>query len=278
MRARRLRTGPRTSRPLNELYAGGTPAHLESTMTEVHPLDREDDNDHSLPSLSPSAPENAVKQKLKRMVWVAAVIGALVVISSVAMNGVTYATQAYWMAYVVNRILMFLLLATFAGILAVYQRANIRKLIENLRDGGSSTLQNATQLSWASRFVSPISILIAVNVVLLALTWALVMFSTTTGPSTGQLVLSTLSILLPGLLTCMIVWHRGFLRAYAIGALTTHFCSTVFFAATWSSFQRGGGGFGSDSFYLGWYWTLVLLGGLIPAIYVFILQKSRSKE
>ncbi len=247
-------------------------------MTEVHPLDREDDFDHSPASLSPSTPENAVKQKLRRMVWVAGVIGALVVISSVAMNGVTYATQAYWTAYVVNRILMFLLLATFAGILAVYQRENIRSLIERMKSSPTPKLQVATGQSWASHLVSPMAILILANVIVLALIWGLVMFSTTTGPSTGQFALTMLSILLPGLLTCMIVWHRGFLRAYAIGALTTYFCATVFFAATWTSFQRGGRGFGSDSYYLGWYWTLVFLGGLVPAVYVFILQKTRSRE
>lgn len=247
-------------------------------MTEVHPLDREDDNDHSPPSLSSSAPENAVKQKLRRMVWVAAVIGALVVISSVAMNGVTYATQAYWVAYVVNRILMFSLLATFAGILAVYQRANIRNLIERMRNGRSMKLQVATGQSWARYIVSPMVILILANLILLALIWGLVLVSTTSGPSTGQFVLTMLGILLPGLLTCMIVWHRGFLRAYAIGALTSYFCATVFFAATWTSFQRGGRGFGSDSHYLGWYWTLVFLGGIVPAIYVFILQKTRSSD
>ncbi len=247
-------------------------------MTEVHPLDREDDNDHSPPSLSPSGPENAVKQKLRQMVWVAALIGALVVISSVAMNGVTYSSPAYWVAYAVNRTLMFLLLATFAGILAVYQRSNIRNLIELMRNGTLSKDPGSSRKSWPGVLASPVSILIVVNLILLVLTWGLVMFSTTTGPSIGQFVLTMSSIVLPGLLTCMIVWHRGFLRAYAIGALTTHFCSTVFFAQSWAIFSGGGRSFGNDSYYLGWYWSFVFLGGLVPAVYVFILQKARSTE
>ncbi len=150
-------------------------------MTEIHPLDQDDDFDHSPANLSPSTPENAVKQKLRRMVWVAAVIGALVVISSVAMNGVTYATQAYWMAYVANRILMFLLLATFAGILAVYQRANIRSLIERMKSGPTPKLQAATGQSGASHIISPMAFLILANLILLALIWGLVMFSTSDG-------------------------------------------------------------------------------------------------
>lgn len=247
-------------------------------MTEVHPLDREDDNDHSTQRSNPSTAEDAVKQKLRRMVWIAGVIGALVVISSVAMNGVTYATQAYWMAYVVNRILMFLLLATFAGMLAVYQRANIKKLIELMRNGTLPTEPGASRKPWPRVLASPVSILILVNLILLVLTWSLVMFSTTTGPSMGQFVLTMLSILLPGLLTCMIVWHRGFMRAYAIGALTTHFCSTIFFAQSWAIFNGGGLSFRNDGYYLGWYWSFVFLGGLVPAIYVYILQKARSSE
>jgi hypothetical protein len=264
-----------------------------------HPLDRNDDDDDDFQFDSSSqANRDAPQRQLMRWSTLAiACFGVMVVISSAAVNNFAYGSTGYWIAYVASRIVTFLLLLGFIGLLAAYQFGNLRKVYarmtdrSRLPDANSATNVNSsesfssTNLSaGAKASLKPLLVLVIFNLGILALAWtfAFLMSLSRSGFVGPNMVLSGVVSLVPALLITMIVFNRGFVRAYAIGALSTYILNGAGFLGIFMSMSSGASNLGrfppGNFWYLGLQWTFVVLGGLSAAVYVWLLEAARHRR
>lgn len=282
-------------------------------MSDIHPLDRDDDDPISGSSSSPTA---NTASPLRPVVIGTVIIGSLVMITSIWMNNVGYGSFSYQTAFVVNRILMVLLLGTFLGMLIYFQRKNLAKILERLQSTPTppNLIQaeslEATGNAFESNITStanspvipnqgpsvmnstratlyPMFVLVGANLLLLVVIWCISMLLAGLPMPWMTMLFSSTLTLLPGLLICMIIWNRGMMRAYAVGLLTTHVTSGLGFLAMLGPMgmrygnnyygYNSGGGF-DFSWTLAAHWTLVVFGGIVPACYVAILTYYRSKQ
>lgn len=281
-------------------------------MSDIHPLDRDDDDPKSG---SPSSPSAKTGSPLRPFVIGAVIVGSLVMLTSIWMNNVGYDSGSYRAAFVINRVLMVLLLGAFLGMLIYFQRKNLKKLFDRLQSTPTppnlfrATAMETTESPIASSEFStakahvisnqssstmtprpaslfPMVVLIGANVLLLVVIWCVSMLLAGLPMPWMTMLFSTSLTLLPGLLICMIIWNRSMMRAYAVGLLTTHLTSGLGFLAMLGPMgMRYGNNYGYGSnvgFDLSWtlaaHWTLVVFGGVVPACYVAILTYYRSKQ
>jgi hypothetical protein len=261
-----------------------------------HPLDRNDDDDDDFQfDSSLQANRDAPQRQLMRWSTMAiACFGVLVVISSAAVNNFAYGSTGYWFAYIASRIVTFLLLLGFIGLLAAYQFSNLRKLYARMTDrsrlpdsdsaanvNSPESFSSTNPSAGARSSMKPLLVLVMFNLGILALAWtfAFLMSASTTGFAGPSMVLSGIASLVPALLITMIVFNRGFVRAYAIGALSTYILNGAGFLGMFMSMSSGASNLGrfrpGDFWYLGLQWTFVVLSGLSAAVYVWLLEAAR---
>jgi hypothetical protein len=80
--------------------------------------------------------------------------------------------------------------------------------------------------------------------------------------------------MMPGFLIAMIIWNKGCIRAYAIGALATLLGSTWMLSQqVLLAVQVGRGAPYNFPWMIGAQWSMVIMGGLVPAVYVAFLKR-----
>jgi MFS family permease len=261
-------------------------------MTSQHPLDRDDsDETEGFDFSSPQSGLTAGPEKRLLKLCVRAIIGfgVLVALSSVAVNNIKYGSAEYQIAFGINRLLMFLLLLAFAGVLLAYQLPNLRlKLIPmNIQPSKSNVVtRSLDRPSNPIGPIGPIGLLTVISLITLVVAWlAAFLLSTVNGPI-ASFLFTTVTGVVPGVLITMIVWNKGCVRAYAIGAITTYLLSAFVFFQQAMFFSRmgigmnqsmGGGGNSSIGYIMGIQWSTIILGGMLAALYVWLLEKFGQK-
>jgi|694.fasta_scaffold13688_2 hypothetical protein len=255
-------------------------------MNSVHPLDRDDSDDEGESEYSSPQPGYVVqpeKRLLKLSAWAIVFFGVLVALSSVAVNNTSYGSSEYQIARAINLGIALLLLLSFAGVLLAYQLPRFRSLSSRMFLSSSQSRDGSRSVLLAT---SPISLLTATSLAVIVLAW-LTAFLIAFAMPFASFILSVVTGILPGLLIAMIVWNKGCVRAYAIGALASFVLSTFGMFQIVLMFARPGmnpnpwsnsGSSTSVATMLGLQWTMVVIGGLIPAWYVWLLSELRHKR
>jgi len=255
-------------------------------MNSVHPLDRDDSDDEGESEYSSPQPGYSVqpeKRLLKWSTWAIVFFGILVALSSVAVNNTSYGSYEYQIARAINLGIALLLLLSFAGVLLAYQLPRFRSLSSRMPSRTSQSRDGSRSVLLAT---SPISLLTATSLAVIVLAWLAAFLMATTMPL-ASFAISLATGILPGLLIAMIVWNKGCVRAYAIGALASFVLSTFAMFRIALMFARPGmnynpwinGDYSSSiAIMLGLQWTIVVIGGLIPAWYVWMLSKFQHKQ
>lgn len=263
-------------------------------MSSQHPLDRDPDDDDDEVGFDFSSPQSGEaaspdRTLLKLSVRGVVVLGVLVFLSSVAVNNLQFGSSGFQVAYFVSRVMMGLLLLSFVGVLLAYRLPSIRRQLGVIKLQPSSddaaASPNPVEHKTFEAIIGPMGWLVGGSIVAIILAWATALMANISLPVT-QFVISAASALLPGLLIAMIVWNRGCVRAYAIGALSSYVISSVTVFQPISMFLRVAtanaySAYSNQSlaYTVGIHWTTIVVGGIIPAMYIWLLEKfSQSKQ
>jgi hypothetical protein len=264
-------------------------------MPEIHPLDRDENEDgspkestfdfsSSQPGFDYTSPQSGQipgpnRQILKYSVRAIIGFGILVFFSTVTLSNMTYGTAEYQTAFVISRVLISLLLLSFMGVLLAFQWSNIIGKLNQM--GGNQTLSGFGSSSLTMKEVNPLSWLFSICAVVVALAWTVTLLASSM-PQAVSMILSAIATLLPGMLITMIVWNKGCVRAFAIGALVSFALGAFSMLQTVMFMQMGRNQFGQSGqglgILIGLQWTITAVGGLIPATYVWFLEKLRSQK
>lgn len=242
-----------------------------------HPLDADDEDDLiGDKTFERSASVHAHQPLLKPSLIIAAVATVVLFASSVVSIVSPNASGLQQTAVNVFRISGVLLVAALLGVLAAFRIAYIRS--ERYRPLG------------LGGFFRGYSGLVLANLVAIALVWiVLVLLFLMAGPAMLLLVIP-LFMSGAGVLVTMAVWHRNYLRAYAIGCLTSLVLllfsqiSTVAMMTLWGGGMNRGRSavsvrmLSSTVLPLGLFITLVLICGLVSAGYVVAIEATSRQQ
>ena len=234
---------------------------MNQTDQEIHPLDA-DDPFSDAPQHRPKK-HVAYEPLLRYSIRVLIVSVAIVFLSGLAAGNASPNSDMENVSLFLNQLGMLAMLGAFCSILLAYRLPQIKKLrmkmIEQPKFGGALTIlliANAVYVGLATVGLSSIAAFSA------PLASVILMFGNT---------------MIAGFFTTMIWWHGGFLRAYAIGALTSlapsYLMGCVF---VMSPFGRR---FGFMQF------APLLLAVIVPpvtgvlcALYVYVLDSSNHAK
>jgi hypothetical protein len=204
-------------------------------------------------------PEDVNRPLLKSSIIALSVGFAIAFLAGVASSNAPPNSRLEIVGSMVNRLGVFVMLVAFCLILLAYRIRHIRKL----------TFRVSNQ-RW---FESGYAALVVFNLFLIGGIWCLV-YVTSAWPGPGNVLLAFgFGIVYIALMVTMVIWHTGYLRAYAVGALTAS-CIIVYSGAptVWAvgpAFRRGASSFPLWSF--GTIATFVVVSGTLCAGYVYLL-------
>lgn len=238
-----------------------------------HPLDASDDDyDDTRWSREPASPSIAYQPLLKPSLRVAAVATFAVAIGSILTATFRLGSEAYDISIAMFRISGAVLVCALVSVLVSYRIGYLR--LNPQRRGRRAALR----FDGYGQFV-------LYNLLGLAIAWIVLLWASWEFGAGVVGVVSLLLLLAAGLLATMIVWHQGYLRAYAIGSLTTLVLPFVGFSnfATMVVFNRGSGGtayggFDILSVSLGVTITMVICSGLLSSGYVVALTAHLRRQ
>jgi hypothetical protein len=227
-----------------------------------HPLDEDDDFKFSEDAETSQTPVSL--PLLRWSMWVAVGGFVAVFLSAVASNNFPANSAAENLSIAINRFSSIVLLVACCSMLLAYRLPY---------------LQNATQHDFRiPGLVNGFSALLIVNVIGLALIWAAVLSPEGSRSQWMRVVLILFASFYAGLMATMAIWHKNFLRAYAVGVLTV---LALFFLTGWQivlSPVRGFGGPSPSNWPLGIYFSVAVITGLVCAGYVQMLAIFRPQE
>ncbi len=230
---------------------------MSQTDQEIHPLDADDPfSDVTQPRPAKSV---AYEPLLRISVQVLIVSVIVVFVSGLAAGNASPNSDMENVSTLLNRLGMFAMLAAFVSILLAYRIPQIQKLRMNMLE--------------QPKFTTALPILLVINASYVGLTTVGLSSIAAFNAPLAYVVLMFSNTVIAGFLTTMIWWHHGFLRAFAIGALTSlapsYLMGCVF---VMSPFGRG---FGFMQF------VPLLLAVIVPpvtgvlcALYVYVLDSS----
>ena len=241
-----------------------------------HPLDASDEDDHdtgSRWSREPSSPSVAYQPLLKPSLRIAAFATIVLALGSVLTTAFRYGSDGYNISAFIFRssgtILVLALLAVLLSFRIGHSLSRPRR---------HPSRQAVLPLGYGGFVVYNLLGLGIAWVVLIGAGWVL---------GAGVAVIASPLILIgAGLLATMIVFHDGYLRAYAIGSLTTLTLQFVGFAGLSSLILFNVGKFGSAfgvffdmfSILLGVTLTIVIVSGLVSSGYVVALTSYTRRQ
>lgn len=241
----------------------------ESSAT--HPLDRDDelDSDDAGNQSEPFAklenrPASAAHKMLRP-----AVIGLCVCFGLAFLSGVMAANAqprsfTENSAAVVNRLAVIGMLIAFCCILVAYRIPYLKRLRLPER---AALLRSAQEMN-----------LYAANTILLAIVWTIVlMFTSALGPVLAILG-SGLLLIYVALLVTMVIWHTGYLRAYAVGSLSALVALIYSGTANMWMYSSNLRGTALSAWPVGAALTFVVLAGIICATYVRLITREPNTE
>jgi hypothetical protein len=227
---------------------------------EPHPLDAPDSYEGS-----PVAPKSSNSRLLRLCLIVLVASAAIAFLSGVAASNAPPSSTMETISSTVNRISAVVMLIGFCGILLAYRMPQWRQ--SELKMSGMHWVRS-DYLYLVMANVAGAGLLLGFNMLVAPLF----------GISMVGAVYALLSIYI-ALLVTMVVWHKDYLRAYAIGVLTVFGLQAFAFMgmiSAWTYGQVRGGGS------LNWQLSVLLLtavlAGLICAGYVRLLSRFRADQ
>tara|TARA_R110002049_G_scaffold4601_6_gene32842 strand:- start:15300 stop:16058 length:759 start_codon:yes stop_codon:yes gene_type:complete len=237
---------------------------MDKAEPEIHPLDRDYSDDAPVPSRSPIPRSTNYHAKLRRFGVIVFGLGFIGLFpAAIFLNNARGNATAESVASMLHQLSMLVILVGGVMVFAAYRWPHLSKLIN----------APSSQLNPLGR--SPFVTLLIWNVV----AFVAIVVITTLMPSQRSyeflyLLLSGIFTSGLGLLITMIVWHRGMLRGYAIGAMA----ALIVNGFSLLSVIGGGFGRGNSTFILNAQIATVLVSGLISAGYVSMIQSYRVKQ
>lgn len=235
-----------------------------SDEPEIHPLDRDYSEDTPPASRAPIIASIDYHAKLRRLGVIVFVLGFVGLFpAAIFLNNAKGNPSAESFASLLHRLAMVVILVGGVMVFTAYRWPQISRLM-NFKPGDARAMIRRPYLT-----------LVLYNLVaFIFIVAAAALLRWVTSPAVGYLLVTGMITASFGLLVTMIVWHKGFLRAYAIGAIP---------ALTWntlSNFYLLNNLFlGGDAYLiLVGQLAIVLLSGLACAGYVAVIEIFRSRD
>lgn len=244
-----------------------------------HPLDAsdEDDNDtESRRSKEPASPSIAYQPLLKPSLRVAALATVVLVIGSVMTAAFRYSSGGYNVSIAIFRLGGTVLALALVAILVSFRIGSML----------SQTQRHPRRRAIVFRGYRGF---VLYNLIGLAIAWVVLLCAGWGFGFAAAVVASPLLLIGAGLLATMILTHDGYLRAYAIGSLTTLALQFTGAYNTVSMLLFSGRGFGGGSgvsfggfdmisISLGSTLTIVIVSGLVSSGYVVALTTHARRQ
>jgi hypothetical protein len=230
---------------------------------EPHPLD-----DFEFGKATPvdDSRTRAHKPLLRISVIIAAIAFALVFVFSVLGNNAPFNSTMQQVCYGISNVCAIFMLAACCGILFAYRLPHFD--VAQLPSGALAAQ------GWMS---NSFAVLVAINLMAILLMWASVFFLTGLFGVYLALPLGFGMICLSGLAATMAVFHKGYLRGYAIGLLAVLFMlmngSFGMMLMMGPGFGGGRGGGAGYSIGIAILLTIAPFVGLLCAGYVMLIQR-----
>ena len=231
---------------------------------EIHPLDRDYSDDAAAPTKSPISSSIDYHDRLRRFGVIVFALGFVgLFVAAVFLSNAKGNTSAESLASVLHQLAMVVILFGGVMVFVAYRWPQI------------SQLMNPSAVDMKRRVRRPFLNLAIGNVVV----YVLIVGATSlvsNPPSYGfvpTLVGGSLTAAV-GLFITMIVWHRGMLRGYAIGALAA---LTVNGFSLMMMMANGFWG-GNSTVVVSGHLAVILISGLISGGYVALIEGYRAKR
>ena len=252
----------------------------------THPLDHEDDTDIDF-DYSSVGNERVYRHEglFKASVRGAVVAAILVFISSVVLINTQFPSPGWSTVFWVNRLTMLLLLMSFVGLLLSFQLQNLirfrNRLAEPNRSRSGTFPDQAVTVLWPR---NSLLFLVGANGAFLIVLWLVIGFTIIVESTILFWLIQFFSFFLSGLLINIILWNRGYWRAFAAGALPIAGLWLVFVLAFMVTGLYSGAMYppqlGSDNLRMlniltGMIISMAAISGLIGAAYLQCLRWFR---
>lgn len=232
---------------------------MHDPQSEIHPLDR----DYSTPvESSRGESDSSHPLLLRRGVFVFIASFITVLLSSIALGNWPSGGWVESVGSVVHRLAMFSVLIGAGMILAAYRLPAAIPTHSESNHGKRAGVKRGLR-----------TLIVANVAVYIAVIMLFYLATTLSSGTLNYLLLIWTLTLICSLMVVMIVWHQGFLRAYAIGVLIALLISVVTSVFGFNFGMWGSRGELFVAIHLG----TVLVSGLVCAAYVAMLEASRAK-
>jgi hypothetical protein len=235
---------------------------MDDPEYEIHPLDR----DYSAPVSSPGDSTIPFDVKLRRVGF--GVFGAgfgLVLVVAIVLGSFRGSGTIESVGSAVHRLAMVMILIGGVAVVIAYRLPHLQAARFRAPDGLRGFPWNVAT-SYPTLVFWNILLLIAVPI-------AAQMLRPISTPRTHFLVVNAVLTITPALLATIGIWHRGLIRAYAIGVLVAlllnHFSNVLSLVSGYGRGQRS---------FLFYNLCIVLISGLLCAGYVGWLESANSKK